>query len=86
MTRLWSASEPILVEQNRTGVPTRFFWRKRVHRVRRIEQRWQIDTDWWADSGRVWRDYLALTTSEGLLCVIYQDLMDKKWFISKIYD
>ncbi|MBW7883355.1 MAG: hypothetical protein H3C34_12095 [Caldilineaceae bacterium] len=68
------------------GRPVRFSWRDRTYRLVQIQQRWQVDTDWWSDEGRVWRDYLAITTTSGLFCVIYQDLMSENWYLARIYD
>ena len=86
MTRLWPEGEPIRVEADATGRPLHFTWQGRNHRVQQIRQRWQIDTDWWSDDGRVWRDCLALTTATGLLCVIYQDLLTEQWYLTRLYD
>jgi hypothetical protein len=30
-------------------------------------------------NGRVWHKYLTLTTADGMLCVIYFDLLDESW-------
>ena len=86
MSRLWPEGEPIVVQVDEQGRPLRFVWRTRQHQLVRIQQHWQVDTDWWSDDGRVWREYLATTTTTGLLCVIYQDLLTEGWFLAKIYD
>lgn len=86
MTRLWPAGQRIDVTVSARGQPVRFTWCDRTYKVHRIQQRWQVDSDWWSEEGRVWRDYLALLTTEGLLCVIYYDLLDQEWRLSKIYD
>jgi hypothetical protein len=86
MTRLWSDGEPIRVETDSSGRPTRFEWRSRLYRLQRIQQHWQVDTDWWSEEGRIWRDYLTVTTGDGLLCVIYCDLLTGDWRMEKAYD
>lgn len=86
MSRLWPEGEPITVQTDAAGRPLRFSWQQRVHPLLKIQQRWQVDTDWWSEEGRIWRSYLAVTTTTGLLCVIYQDLLTDDWFLSKIYD
>lgn len=86
MTRLWAEGAPISVETNSDGCPTRFAWRGRTHRLARIQQRWQVDTDWWSEAGRIWRAYAAVTTDTGMLCVVYQDLLSEEWFLAKVYD
>ena len=86
MTRLWPEGQPIQVWSGPDGRPRRFTWHQHHYRVATIQQRWQVDTDWWETGGRIWRDYLALETREGLLCVIYQDLLAETWYMSKAYD
>lgn len=86
MTRLWPQGQPIVVVCDQQERPIRFVWQGRIHRLQQVQQRWQIDSDWWSESGRVWRDYLAVTTTGGLLCVLYQDLLTQEWFLAKVYD
>jgi hypothetical protein len=86
MSRLWPEGEPIAVQTNAQAQPVRFTWRGRTYRLARVQQHWEVDVDWWRDAGRVWRAYLAVTTTDGLLCVIYQDLEHKGWFLAKLYD
>lgn len=85
MSRLWPEGEQIDV-QGSGETPAYFTWRGRTHRLVQVHQRWQVDTDWWRPEGRVWRSYLAVTTTSGLLCVIYQDLERRAWFLAKVYD
>ena len=86
MTRLWTNAEKIEVELNESGWPARFTWQGQAHPVQQIRQRWQVDGDWWSEAGHVWREYMALTTADGLLCVIYFDLLDQSWYLSRVYD
>ena len=86
MTRLWPDGESLAVEVDDHGRPLRFTWRERRHQLQQVQQRWQVDSEWWSDEGRIWRDYLAVTTTEGLFCVIYQDLLSREWFLAKLYD
>jgi hypothetical protein len=86
MTRQWQAGEPIEMECDERGRPTGFRWRGKRHGLHRIRQRWTVDTDWWSDGGRVHRDYLAVTTLDGLLCVIYHDRLDDEWRLARLYD
>lgn len=86
MSRLWPDGEPIAMHTDAQGRPVHFTWRGQLHRLGRIHQRWQVDVDWWHSEGRVWREYLAVTTSAGLLCVIYRDLERQSWHLAKLYD
>ena len=86
MSRLWPQGQPINMQTDDGGRPLRFSWQNRVHSLLQIQQHWQVDTDWWSDEGRLWRDYLAVTTTNGLLCVVYRDLLSGEWYLSKVYD
>ncbi|MBP7961471.1 MAG: hypothetical protein KBG20_03875 [Caldilineaceae bacterium] len=86
MTRLWPEGDPIDVTLDRAQEPAAFAWQGRTHPVRRIRQRWQVDSEWWSPSGRVWRDYVAITTGDGLLCVLFHDRLAEAWFLEKVYD
>ena len=86
MSRLWPEGEPITMQTDTQGRPVRFVWRGRTHRLARVQQRWEVDVDWWRTDGRVQRAYLAITTVDGLFCVIYQDLVTQVWRLAKMYD
>ena len=86
MTRFWPEGDPIDMVLDGQGSPLRFTWQGRSHRLQQVQQRWQIDTDWWSEEGRIWRDYLAVTTADGLLCVIYYDFLQEGWYVGKVYD
>lgn len=86
MSRLWPDGESISVQTDDAGRPLRFTWRSHTYLLAQIQQHWQVDADWWSEAGRIWRDYVAVTTTDGLLCVIYQDLLSENWFLSKLYD
>jgi hypothetical protein len=86
MSRLWPEGESIHVTLGDSGWPAQLTWQGQAHRVQQIRQRWQVDGDWWSEDGHVWREYIALTTMDGLLCVVYFDLLEQRWHLSKVYD
>lgn len=86
MSRLWTEGEPIAVLVNADAQPVRFTWQRRSHRIVQVQQRWRVDADWWRTEGRAQRVYHVVTTSSGLLCVIYEDLRSGEWFLAKVYD
>ena len=86
MTRLWIQGMLVRVEQDPRGCVRAFTWNGETHPVVKVVQRWQVDSDWWTEQGRVHRDYQALTTTDGLLCVLYFDFQDERWYVSKLYD
>ena len=36
--------------------------------------------------GEVHREYLKLTTTDGLLCEIFFDLIHERWCLARLYD
>lgn len=86
MTRLWRTGQAIAVVADGDGRPRRFIWQERPHYVARIVQQWQVHVDWWAADGGAWRDYFAVTTEGGLLCVLYRDRLGGAWYLAKVYD
>ncbi len=88
MTRLWSdqAEHVITLKYDRRGHLISFTWQGHTHVIQQVCQRWQVDSDWWSEDGQVSREYWAVTTKDGLLCVFYYDLLDQRWYIAKVYD
>ncbi|MBI4789673.1 MAG: hypothetical protein HY782_21800 [Chloroflexi bacterium] len=86
MTRLWTAGQEIRVQRDAHGKLLKFTWQGRTHPIQKVRQRWQVDADWWSEEGRVFREYFAVTTTDGLLCVLYFDFLDEQWYIAKCYD
>lgn len=86
MTRLWENGVAVDVVRDGWNRPLNFVWQGRLHRIETIRQAWTVDSDWWSEEGRVWRDYFALTTSGGLLCVVYHDWLADEWRLAKVYD
>ena len=84
MTRLWPDGSPIRVAVNDGDQPLRFTWRGQTHEVDTITREWRVRTDWWR--GGAWRAYFRLTTSSGLLVVIFHDLADGEWFLQRLFD
>jgi len=85
MTRLWPQGEAveILGEQE---IPTGFVWQRMPHHILAICNRWRIHTRWWEPDKAVWREYLKVETDNGLLCLLYRDLVHGGWFLARVYD
>jgi hypothetical protein len=84
MTRLWPEGDPVQVTLSANGLPLAFFWRGVWHSVASVALRWRVRADWWSDEA--WREYVKLTTADGLLCTLYRDLNAGTWFCSRLYD
>ena len=84
MTRLWPEGTPIRVTADTGDRPRRFTWRGQTHVVDAITREWRVRTDWWR--GAAWRAYFKLTTTSGLLVIIYRDLDGGEWFLQRLFD
>ena len=45
------------------GVPAAFGWQGQTHAVERLVQRWEVETDWWAEEGETRRLFVTLIPS-----------------------
>ncbi len=86
MTRLWRQGEPIEVELRADGLPMRFRWRGGWHGVAHVANRWRVRVNWWLPTAEATREYIKLTTTDGLLCTLYRDLRDGAWYCARVYD
>jgi hypothetical protein len=68
------------------GTPGGFVWVGTPHCIVEICNRWRVHTRWWEPDKILWREYLKVTTEDGLLCLIYRDLVGGGWFLSRLYD
>ena len=84
MTRLWPEGDAIQVTPGGDGLPVAFLWQGAWHAVASIALRWRVRADWWSDEA--WREYVKLTTTDGLLCTLYRDLNTGAWFCARLYD
>ena len=91
MTRLWAEGEAVEAWGG-ADVPDGFRWQGTAHEVATVCNRWQIHTLWWrppqgdGSEGAIWRAYVKVITSSGLLCLLYHDLPDGGWFLARVYD
>jgi hypothetical protein len=85
MTRLCLDREQVTIWSGEK-VPAGFNWHGVPHHILDICNCWRIHTRWWEPSHAVWREYWKVATDEGLLCLIYEDLMSDGWFLSRVYD
>lgn len=92
MTRLWPEGVPVDATAE-AGQLLAFDWQG-LRTVRRIVDRWVIHDEWWREpheggadaSGEIWRHYVQVETTDGLLCVLYQDLRTGAWLLERVYD
>lgn len=86
MSRLFGEDETIQPRLDQLGRPSSFTCASGIHTINHVIQRWEIDTEWWSELGRVNREYFAVTTREGMLCVLYFDHLNEEWHLEKVYD
>lgn len=87
MTRLWPDGIPIQVVVSGPGgadIPGRFTWQGQKHDVQAIHQHWRVQLEWWREG--IWREYFKVTTTTGLLVVIFHDLHTDNWYLQRLYD
>lgn len=84
MTQFWPDGRPIAVRCDAAAAPEMIQWDRQWQPVTQIAQRWRVDAGWWR--WRTWRDYFKLLTANGLLLVVYHDLLDDTWHLQRIYD
>lgn len=84
MTRLWPDGTAIDMVADETGRPLRFVWQGRPHEVETITRQWRVLDGWWRVPA--WRAYYKLTTTSGLLVVVYQDLPGGAWYLQRLFD
>jgi hypothetical protein len=82
MTQLWPEGLPIDVDTVKDR-PIALRWQRR-RLVRAVTDHWLIHDDWWHDE--IWRHYFEVTTVDGLLCVVYRDLLTDRWYLERVYD
>ncbi len=84
MTRLWPDGDLIDVIGQRLDGPEQLLWRGQAHPVAEVTRHWRVRGDWWNEP--MWRDYFKLTTTTGLLLVVYHDLLADQWYLQRLYD
>ena len=84
MSRFWPEGIPIVVTTDDLATPIAFTWGEYRHGVEHIVDRWRVDAGWW--QRRVWREYFQLTTTSGLLLLIYHDVRAGEWRVQRLYD
>ena len=84
MTRLWPSGDPVPVTLGPDDLPRAFLWRGAWHPVAGIANRWRVRASWWSDE--VSREYVKLTTADGLLCILAHDLRGDAWRLIRLYD
>ena len=83
MTQLWPEGLPIEVDTV-DGRPVGLYWHHRRRSVRAVTNQWLIHDDWWLEE--IWRHYFEVQTADGLLCVVYCDLLCDRWYLERVYD
>jgi len=84
MSPFWEDGLAISLE-GEPSRPGRFYWQWRWHQVDDVLYHWRVHTGWWTD-GEIWRDYWEVITETGLLCVLYQDMVERTWYLERIYE
>ncbi len=86
MTRLWAEGVRIQVEEGADGAPVRFLWGDTWHEVSVVANCWRVRATWWLPEADAHREYVKLTTADGLMCTLYRDLRDGAWYCARVFD
>jgi hypothetical protein len=86
MTRLWPHGEPVQMQLDPAGALQAFSWGGVWHPVAAVARRWRVRVNWWTPDGETWQEYIKLTTTDGLLCVLAHDLRGGEWRLVRLYD
>lgn len=86
MSPLWVEGEAIAVTATDDGRPLRFVWRGQAYKVDAVCNRWRASETWWRSEPDAWREYLKVTTRNGLLCLLARDLDAERWSLIRVYD
>ena len=83
---LWREGEAITVEVSDAGRPRSLTWRGYTFQVEAVNNRWRVSDEWWRAEPAAWREYIKLTTVEGMACLIALDLDSGQWWFIRLYD
>jgi hypothetical protein len=84
MARLWPEGMPVQAREGADGVPVAFYWLDGWHPVTLVAARWRVRLGWW--TREVAREYVKVTTSDGLLCTLFRDGSSGCWRLARLYD
>ena len=77
MTRLWPAGDPVQMTLGLDGAPQTFLWAGVWHPVGAVANRWRVRASWWTPGAAAWQEYVKLTTTDGLFCVLAHNLLSE---------
>jgi len=86
MSYFWKEGIAIEVKADPFGRPETIVWNEKRHKVQRVANRWIIDDRWWEETGRIWRTYYKIATEDGLLLIVFQNVVEEDWYIQRLYD
>lgn len=70
--------KPLYVQENSVGLPVAVKMAK-LQVITAIEDKWQIDDEWWRTEP-VSRLYYAVLLVSGHRLILYKDLINKRWY------
>jgi hypothetical protein len=84
MTRRFTEPKEIKVRTSINGIPVSIVRNGRSERVARVYKQWRASDDWWGKETE--RHYFTIGTKNGLVCDVFRDTGDNRWFLSNIHD
>jgi hypothetical protein len=83
LTRLIQPAPELTVELDPHGAPARITGGPLRGAVLPLS-RWVVDQDWWETP--IKREYWKVMVGERLLAEIYQDQLENRWYLERLYD
>ena len=85
MTRLWPEGEAVEAWGDKRTL-SGFVWKGASHQILQIcnrSRRASMDS---STEETIWREDIKVKTDGGLLCLLYRDLYEACWFLTRVYD
>ena len=77
--RFLNLPQPVQVEADAQGQPSRVQLRGRWQLVEAVRDIWRIDDEWWRDQP-IHRLYYEIILDGGAVATLFQDLTDGEWY------
>ena len=82
MSPFWSDGLAISVHHSQDQ-PHEILWQGQWRPVTTLSRHWRVHTFWWQGK-ELWRDYWEVAMP-GILGVVYQDLVNREWYMERVY-
>jgi hypothetical protein len=82
MSRL--IDERVVIESGSDGLPSRFAWRQRWHRISDVLEAWRDIGCWWNGEGE--KEFYLFQADTGGIYELYHDCRLQQWHLYRVLD